>query len=139
MNTWLKLLSLSEDKFSSITGVKIECLPTLGRNQSMIHIYDDKLSSNCNIKTEVSKFNIYRYIKTSYSNLTNFNVMEQEGDSYDIVMENLYVKDSPFKVYYYKEDKMYIPNILYKKCSVKLSKGVTFNRVFYESCDVKYV
>lgn len=139
MNTWLKLTSLNNDELSSITGVEIENYYVKGMNQCNIKIHDDKLSPNCFVKNEISKFDIFRYIKTGISSLSTKDFMEQQSDNYDIVMENLYVKNSPFKVFYYKNNQIYVPNILYKKCSVQIRKGATHRGIYYESCDVKCV
>lgn len=139
MNTWLKLTTMNNDELSSITGVDINSYHVRGATVCNIKIYDDELSPNCFVNNEISKFDIRRYIKTGVSSLSTKDFMGQESDKYDIIMENLHVKNSPFKVFYYKNNKIYVPNILYKKCSVKLTKGISHKGVYYESCDVEYV
>lgn len=103
----------------------------------VINIYDDRLYKHGPINKVVSNFNIsdYKHIGVNSEGETVFS----QENSHDIRIENMYLNDAPFQVYYFIEDRMYIPNILYKKCCVTIEKGTIYMGIDYLDCVMKEV
>lgn len=103
----------------------------------MINIYDDRLYKHGPINKAVYNFNISDYTELGV-NSEGQRVFSQ-GNSHDITIENMYLNNALFQVYYFIEDRMYAPNILYNKCCVTMEKDAMYMGIDYLDCVIKEV
>lgn len=142
MNTWIEMINMYKNYGILPQGIDIKDRVMIfnGSVKNISHtinIYDDRLYEHSLINKVVSNFNISDYTELGF-NLEGQIVFSQEN-SHDIKIENMYLSGTPFQVYYFIENRIYIPNILYNKCCVTMKKDALYIEMDYLDCIIKEV